>query len=449
MSTFFSSRPSWQLSRRTVLRGAGALIALPLLEAMAPRRARAQSTSPTRFFAFYVPCGMHMAAFTPSTLGALPTPGDLPPILAPLAGVIDDVNVISGLQNRAAFADGDGAGDHARGTGTFLTCTRLRKSDVEIENAISLDQVLADHLRRDGYDGLPSIELGCEGGGSTGNCDSGYSCAYSVNIAWSGPQSPLPKETDPRQAFDRLFGPGDSAQTAAEAEKRRRHKRSVLDVVRQDAARLQAKLGRADQAKLDEYLTGVRELERRIDDASRQSCGAQTRPEPFSGDTTSYVRAMLDLVVAGFACDRMRVATFMLGNGGSGRDYSFLGANTAHHEASHHQNDPVRLQQLQTIDTWEVEQLAYVIGRLRAFNEGEGTLLHHSTVFFSSEIEDGNSHYHGNLPVIVAGRAGGLITPGRHLSFPEVSTANLFSTVLQSFGAPTAFADSTGPLVLT
>ena len=444
-----TDRPSWALSRRTFLRGAGALLALPVLDAMAPSIARAQQQAPLRrFLGFYVPNGMHMAAFTPPTDGLLEA-SSLPSILQPLAPHLAHVTVVSGLENRAAFSGDDGAGDHARGTGTFLTAARLLKSDTTIRNAQSLDQALATHVRSQGFGGLSSLETGCEGGGSTGNCDSGYSCAYSVNIAWSGPQSPLPKETNPRAVFDRLFAGSDPAESAALSEKRRRRKQSVLDVVKGDAARLQAKLGRRDQQKLDEYMTGIREVERQVQSDAVSACVQPARPTGTPTDPTEYVRAMLDVVAAGYACDRIRVATFMLGNGGSGRNYSFIGQNTAHHEASHHQGDVAKHAQLAAIDRWEMEQLAYVTGRLGAIDEGNGqTALDTSLVVCGSEIEDGNSHSHANLPVVVVGHGGGAAPGGRHVRRTGAPIANLFSTVLQSFGAPTAFADSSGVLSL-
>jgi len=445
-----TDRPTWVLSRRTALRGLGALVALPVLEAMAPTMARAQAAADARrFIAFYVPNGMHMAAFTPPD-GALAA-ATLPRILQPLAPHIAHTTVVSGLENRAAFAGEDGPGDHARGTGTFLTCTRLLKSDTTIRNARSVDQALAAHLREAGFAGLTSLETGTEGGGSTGNCDSGYSCAYSVNISWSGPQAPVPKETNPRAVFDRLFAGIDPNEAAAETDKRKRRKLSVLDAVKQDADRLDSKLGARDRQKLDEYLTGVRELERRTESEAVVTCALPSRPSGPGANPTQHIQTMLDVIAAGVACDRVRVATFMVGNGGSGRNYSFIGQNTAHHEASHHQGDAARHAQLTEIGRYEVEQLAHLTAKLRAIDEGAGkTALDTSLVVFGSEIEDGNSHSHSNLPVVVMGHGGGAATGGRHIRSPRgTPIANLFSTVLSSFGAPTQFADSTGTLSLT
>ncbi|MDP2342148.1 MAG: DUF1552 domain-containing protein [Deltaproteobacteria bacterium] len=447
-----TDRPAWGLSRRTLLRsGLTTLIGLPVLEAMAPSIARAQANGQDplrRFMAFYLPNGMHMPSFTPSTEGAL---GTLPLILQPLESVKQHVTIVSGLENRAAFSGEDGPGDHARGTGTFLTVQRLLKSDVDIRNGLSVDQAMATHVRSRGFTGLSSLELGCEGGGSTGNCDSGYSCAYSVNVAWAGATSPLPKETNPRAVFDRLFAGQDPAASTAEREKQRRYKRSILDVVKGDAARLEAKLGSNDKQKLAEHLTGIRELELQLESGPVAACTPGERPAGVSGDVTAYVRSMLDLVVASFTCDRTRVATFMVGNGGSGRNFSFIGVNGAHHEISHHQSDPAKLRQLEQIDRWEMEQLAYVIGKLALVDDGNGTTaLDNTMIYCACEIEDGNTHNHRNLPVVVAGRAGGRINSGRHVRAPGRSVADLFLTGMQSMGmTSSSFADSSGPLVLT
>jgi hypothetical protein len=444
-----NGRPSWALSRRSALKGLGTLIALPLLDAM---QVRAQAAAPTtRFFAFYVPNGMRMSAWTPSSEGALNV-NALPPILAPLAaaGVATDVNVLSGVDNFAAFAQGDGPGDHARGTGCFLTANHLRKTEgADIDNGISVDQVIANAVR--GQTRFASLELGCEGGGSTGGCDSGYSCAYSRNISWSGPATPMPKEVNPRNAFDRLFAGVDATETAEARARRIRLKQSVLDYAKDDANRLKARLGTRDRAKLDEYLTGVRDIEQRLDGPAGAECVPPTRPDGVPGDTTAYVRLMLDIAATSFACDTTRVATFMLGNGGSGRSFPFLGVNDAHHEISHHQGDTAKEEKLQIIDTWEVEQLAYFLARLKGIEENGSNVLANSAVFFSSEIEDGNSHFHGNLPILVGGQGGGAWTSGRHIAFPDgTPIANLFLTFINACGAQaTSFGDDgTAPLTL-
>lgn len=430
------------LPRRTFLKGMGAAVGLPFLEAMAPRRVRAQEAArPLRFIAFYVPNGIHMPGWTPATTGALDV---LPPILSPLEPLKSDVLVLSGLRNYAAFAQGDGGGDHARGTSAFLTCAHPVKTEgADIHAGISVDQVAANAFATTTR--FASLELGCEGGDSVGNCDSGYSCAYARNISWASPTTPLGKETNPRAAFDRLFAGFDPTATAEQIAKRKAYRLSILDFVREDATSLSTKLGTTDRRKLDEYLTGVRAIEQRLQtlETSDGTCSPLERPLGVPNDTTQYVQTMLDIVATAFQCDLTRVATFMLGNGGSGRSYDFLGVPNAHHEVSHHQDDADKQAQLQTIDTWEVDQLRYLLSRLAALDEGGESVLHRSAVFFSSEIEDGDSHSHANLPVLLAGQAGGAFQTGRHVRVTQDEpVANLFISILNAVGVPTtSFGD--------
>lgn len=434
-----------RLSRRTFLRGAGAMVALPFLEAMWPRSARAQAAATAkRFIAWYVPNGIEMPGWTPATTGASYA---MTPILTPLASLRSEVLVLSGLANLNARATVPG--DHARGTGSFLTARSVRRTDgSDIENGISLDQRIAQFVG--GTTTLPSLQLGAESGGSTGNCDSGYSCAYSRNVSWAGPQTPLAKETDPVSAFERLFQGTDTTLTAEERERRRVERLSVLDAVAEDARRLRLELGGDDRHKLDEYLAGVRELELRVASASGGSCEA-TAPE----DPTNFrerVRAMTDLIVIALRCDATRVVTFMQGNAGSNQTFPWLGVLDGHHQVSHHQNDATNLASLRSINTWEIEQLAYLLQQLAANAEPSGgTLLDSSIVFFSSEIEDGDAHRHTNLPVLVAGRGGGALAPGRHVRLTNnTPIANLYLTFLRAFGIQDATfgADGTSPLTI-
>lgn len=432
-----------KLSRRLFLGGVGATLALPFLDSALPRRARSQAMKPpTRLLAYYVPCGIRMEHWTPKSQG----PGyDLPPILAPLASVQAQVSVLTGLANRPARPDG--AGDHASGTGAFLTCSHPHKTEgADIANGISLDQQLASSLG----DATPlrSLQVGIDGGGSAGGCDSGYSCAYARNVSWSGPATPLPKLTDPRTVYDRLFAGFDAQQSQAELQRRVRQNSSLLDYVLADAQALDPRLGQTDRRKLDEYMTGVRELELRLKSAaSGPSCDPGPRP---ASDLAfpEHVRLMTDLMVLAFECDVTRFTTFMLGNGGSGRSYDFLGVAGGHHEISHHQGDLGKRDNLTTIGTWEVEQFVYLLQRMQAIDEGGQSMLANSVLFFSSEIEDGDSHSHFNMPILLAGGAGGAFTQGKHIAFPsEPSVGNLFVSILQAFGLPdTSFGDGTAPL---
>lgn len=433
-----------KLSRRALLGGAGAVLALPFLESALPRPVRAQNAAPPlRFLAYYVPCGIRMQHWTPSTTG---TGYDLPLILEPLAGVQEHVSVLSKLANRPARPDGPG--DHASGTGAFLTCAHPRKTEgADIQNGISLDQYMANALGDDTT--LRSLQLGIDGGSSAGGCDSGYSCAYARNVSWSGPATPLPKLTDPAIVFDRLFAGFDSQASAQELARRQRQSSSLLDYVRADATALSGKLGMSDRAKLDEYLTGVRELEQRIMSGSNgPMCDPGMRPTTDLS-YPEHVKVMSDLMVLAMQCDVTRFTTFMIGNAGSNRGYDFLGVTGGHHELSHHGGDAAKLDALTTIGTWEVEQFAYLIDRMSKVDEGGESLLDHSVVFFSSEIEDGDSHSHFNMPILLAGKGNGAFTPGRHVVFDgEPSVGNLFVSILNAFGMDDATFgdDGMGPL---
>ncbi len=450
------SRPRCALSRRAALRGGlSTLIALPFLEAMAPSSARAQAVDPVkRFLAFYLPNGLWMPSFTPSTTGPLDAAA-LPLLLEPLAPIASRVSVVSGLHNVAVDNGSDPAGPHARGTASFLTGASVLASESTLRNGVSVDQRIADAQAAAGFRGLRSLELGCERGGALGTCDAGYSCAYQVNIAWSGAQSPLPKETNPRAVFDRLFTAAEIVGTPEDRARQRRARHSILDVVRGDATRLHARLGHGDRQKLDEHLTGLRELERRIDDDGVLPDSCVTGDVPVdvdidaaavdaAFDVTAYVRTMLDLAVASFACDRTRVVTFMLGNGGSPRSYGFLGVDGQHHGISHR---PRLFEQLQQINRWEIEQVAYLIDKLANVADGDGvSVLDNSFVYAASELSDGATHDRNNLPIILAGGAAGL-SHGAHQQAGDRPVADLLLTALRSCGVRTpSFADSTGSL---
>ena len=440
----------WQMSRRTFLGGAGAAIALPFLESFAPAGWRRQAlamesgTPPMRMLYYYVPCGIHMASWTPA--GAGPE-WELTHILEPLEPVKPQVSVITGLDNHPAKPDGPG--DHASGTGAFLTGAHPFKTEgADIRNGVSVDQVAAERLAAQTR--FPSLQLGLEGGASVGGCDSGYSCAYSRNISWAGPATPLPKMTSPDLVFDRLFGGFDPAADAAESERRRLFRQSVLDTALADANALHARLSSSDQAKLDEYLTGVRALEQQIENL--EDAPVCLPPEFPDGDIDipAHIDVMTKLMVTAFECDITRITSFMFANAGSNRFYDFLGVSGGHHDISHHQNDPEKHAMLEVIDRWEIEQFSALLQAMSQVEEADGTtMLDNSLVFFSSEIEDGNRHGHTNLPILLAGGAGGAFTPGSHHIYdddPPIS--NLFVSILHMFGVEVeTFGDEgTGPL---
>ena len=433
-----------RLSRRTFLGGAGAMVALPFLDSLSPSLARAADNTgpPQRLLYYYVPNGMHMPAWTPTQVG---TGYDLPPILAPLAPVQNYVNVITGLENFPA--NPDGPGDHAAGTGSFITCFHVNKTEgSDIENAISADQVAAQALG--GATLFPSLQLGTDGGASTGGCDSGYSCAYSRNISWAGPQTPLPKTVNPRLLFDRLFGGYDAAASQAEQDKRRRYRLSVLDYVLKDAESLKLKLGATDRQKMSDYLDAVRELEKRVTETvAAPLCDVMTAPEG-SWSVQERIELFDELMVLAFQCDQSRIISFMNGNAGSNRVHDFLGISEGHHEISHHQSIQSNFDKLEIIDTWEVERLSQLLQRMASVEEEDGsTMLDNTLVFFSSEIEDGNSHSHSNMPILLCGRGGG-VTSGRHIVYDNNQpVANLLLDMLQRYGVDVdSFGDSTGPI---
>jgi hypothetical protein len=418
-----------RLSRRALLGGAAAAVALPVLRSLVPRSARAHAATgrPRRVMAFYVPDGIHMADWTPAQTGAS---YPMPPILASLAPLRDRLLVLSGLDNRPGRPDQ--IGDHASGTGAYLTCTHVRKSETEIVAGISMDQVAANHFAATSPTRFPSLQLGTDGGSNGGNCDNGYSCAYIRNISWSGPSSPMPKMVSPRAVFELLFAGSDPAESAADAERRRAYKASVLDQVLDEADDVRRRLGHSDREKLDEYLTGVRELELRVQDPAAL-CPVTAAPAA-DPDFPTRTRQMLDLMALAVQCDLTRVMTFMIGNGGDNRAFPFLGISEGHHQLSHHQGNAANFPKLSKICAWEVEQLAYFLTRLDAIDDGEDrTALDNSLVFFSSEIEDGNSHAHTNLPVLVAGGGSGAMVTGQHLQFDR-PLADLFITMLRSVG---------------
>jgi Protein of unknown function (DUF1552) len=431
------------LSRRTFLGGAGVMVSLPFLEAMLPRRAHAVgSPAAQRLLVFYVPNGIHMPAWTPTTTG----PGfALPPILQPLAELQSELLVVTGLGNAPGLPDG--FGDHAAGASAFLTCTHVTKSETDITNGTSMDQLYAQHIGTQTV--IPSMQLGVEGGGNTGNCDSGYACAYTRNISWEG-NTPLSKITSATTAFDLLFAGFDPGATAQELALRKANRMSVLDHTLGDAKALGMQLGTTDRIKLEQYFDSVRDLEQKVQaDDLALACEPGAPPgEPE--DVTSHVRVMCDLMVKAFECDRTRTITFMMAGAASQRTFGFLGYPNAHHLYSHHADDPASLAALQAIDTWEMEQLAYLLGRMASVIEVDGsTLLDGSIVYCSSEIEDGNSHSHFNLPVLLAGRGGGVIDAGRHVIHDGVPLANLYLSLLQGLGVEIgSFGDSSGTIPL-
>ncbi|MFO0953174.1 MAG: DUF1552 domain-containing protein [Isosphaeraceae bacterium] len=445
---------SWQISRRTVLRGVGAAVALPWLEAMAPAAdlagAATKATTPLRMAFLYVPNGVHMEAWKPEKEGS---DFELPDILKPLQPFKDELLVLSGLAQDTAYAHGDGPGDHARSLACFLTGAHPLKTDgANIKAGISVDQVAADKVGK--ATRFASLELGIDRGAQSGNCDSGYSCAYSSNISWRSPTTPMAKEVNPRLVFDRLFASQARTGTAAERARRDLYRRSILDFVAEDASQLRNRLGMTDRRKLDEYLTAVREIEQRVARAESQSepdpglTRDIKRPSGIPQDNKEHLRLMADLLVLAFQGDLTRVSTFMFANEGSNKSYSFIGVPDGHHDLSHHGGDPKKHAKIQKINTFHIEQLAYMLGKMKTIREGDGTLLDHVMVVYGSGIGDGNRHNHNDLPVLVAGRGGGTLKTGRHLVYERNTPLNnLYVSMLDRVGVKLdRLGDSTGRL---
>lgn len=435
------------LSRRTVLKGIGAAIALPWLEAMGPvaswaAPAKGTAPAPNRMAFLYVPNGKNMVDWTPTKDG----PGfELTPILKPLEGVKDYLNVLTGLTADKARAHGDGGGDHARALAAFLTGCQPRKTDgTDIRAGVSVDQVaaarLADQVR------LASLEIGCEHGAMAGNCDSGYSCVYSSTMSWKSATQPLPKEVNPKLVFERLFGGPDKDRAKRDAQRK-----SVLDFVREDAGDLTKKLGVTDRRKLDEYFGSIRDIEQRIERAAKLppvKAPEGVKPTGTPAKYEDHLRLMADLMVLAFQADITRVVTFVFANEGSNKPYPFIGVSEGHHDLSHHGNDLKKKAKIRDINTFHVKQLAYLLGKLKATPEGAGNLLDHSMIVYGSGNSDGNAHNHDDLPVLLAGRGCGTIRTGRHLRYAkETPLNNLWVSMLDRLNVKVAaLGDSTGAL---
>jgi hypothetical protein len=446
------------LPRRTFLRGVGATLALPFLDAMRPIHSRLlangdPSGPPIRLGYIYTPNGIVGACdksprpfmWTPKTAGA---GFEFSPTMKALEPFRDQINVFSGLAQVTGRALGDGPGDHARATATFLTGVHPYKTGgADFRLGISADQIAAKALGN--YTQLASLELGLEAQPLAGNCDSGYTCAY-MSMSWRGPNNPLPAEINPRVVFERLFGDGDSTDPVARAARLEKQK-SVLDFVAGSLSRLQHRLGTGDRAKIDEYFDAVRDIERRVALAESQNVALPflDRPGAVPDDYLQYSKLMIDMMVVAWQTDMTRVSSFMLGRDGSNRAYREIGISDGHHSISHHQGDGDRLDKLIKIDELHVGLFAYLLKKLQETPDGNGTLLDHSLILFGSSISESNIHTHDDLPIVLAGTAQGRIKGNRHLVYPkETPLNNLFLNMFDLAGLPhvDGFGDSTGRL---
>ena len=451
-----SSGRSALLSRRTMLKGLGVSMALPMLDAMLPgvgTNAIAQtagagtSAAPTRMAMIFTPNGVNYEHWLPQGEGKR---YELSPTLKPLDDVRKHINVMTGLTLDKARANGDGPGDHARSSATFLTGRQARKtSGNDIKLGISVDQFAAQQVGEETL--LPSLELGTEPGRRAGNCDSGYSCAYSTNVAWADEDTPMPKMINPAQVFGQLFGDVDKLNAAAEQEEHARRRSSILDYVMHDTQRLERKLGQADRNKIDEFQTSIREIERRIQQARKGGeVEAPDMPAPAGVPTklSEHVDLMYDLMLLAFRMDLTRVSTFMVGNGGSNRRFEELGIREGHHSLSHHRGKADMVEKIRKIDRFYTERFARFVQKLSETPDGDGTLLDHSMVLYGSGICDGNRHNHENLPIVMAGRANGSIDTGRLINYKrDTPLCNLYLSMLDRAGCDVeSFGDGTGRL---
>ena len=448
----------FSLSRRRFLRGVGACLALPAFESLLPSAVRAAAPAaggaavspggaPIRMAYVYFPNGAHQTNWWPQGEGK---DFELGATMQPLTGLKHRLQVLGGLDHVNATPGPDGAGDHARASGTFLTGVRVRKTaGADIQAGLSIDQAVANQVGH--FTRFPSLELTCDAVRKSGSCDSGYSCAYQYNLAWRSASTPVAPEPNPRLLFERLFGEGSPGQRKANLLQRQEEQRSILDFVRDDAQALTGELGKRDQQKLDEYLTSVREVEKRLEQADRF---AEKTPDP-SIDTPpgippsfqEHIRLMYSMMVLAFQTDSTRIATFLLANEGSNRAFPEIEISEGHHYLSHHRNNEEMMDKIAQIDLWYMRQFAWFLEQLEATKDLDGrSLLENSMIVYGSGNADGNRHTHVNLPVILAGGGGGTLTPGRYVDFDSVPMSNLLLSMADRMGATNiaSLGDSTG-----
>ncbi|HAB16706.1 MAG TPA: DUF1552 domain-containing protein [Verrucomicrobiota bacterium] len=448
------------LSRRHFLRGLGTCIALPAFTSLRPttllgaetastaKLATTATGAPLRSAFVFFPNGAIPSAWWPQAAGS---DFEVSTTLKPLETHRQHWQLLGELDHKAAEAGPDGGGDHARGNGVFLTGVRLKKSATDIHAGVSIDQVMANqvgHLTR-----FPSLELTCDAGRSSGACDSGYACAYQHNLSWSSATTPKSPEANPRMAFERLFGEGPPGQRTENLKRRQQEQRSVLDFVLADARAMERRLSSNDKDKLDQYLTGVREIETRIENAERfgdvKDPGVET-PHGIPSDYGQHLQLMYDLLVLAFQTDSTRIATLLLAHDGSNRSFPDIGIPEGHHDLSHHFNSEEKIKKVAEIDLWYAKQFAKFVEKLQNTKDVDGqSLLHNSMIIYGGGNADANRHTHSNLPIILAGAGGGTLTPGRYVKHGSVPTTNLFLSLADRMGLQELerFGDSTGRLV--
>ncbi len=459
------------LSRRALLRGAGVTLALPFLESVAPRGLRAaEPTAPVRLMYWFIPNGILYNQWIPKVVGAL-DPAAAPASLVPLAtaGVLGDVNILSGVDNLCGYPEA--VGDHATGASAMLTCAPAKKVIDGVELGISVDQVAAAALGA--KTPRPSLELGMAKSGGVGDCDSGYACAYAQSLSWSDKTTPRPKRTDPKDAWLWLLGTEDASLTVEQRERMRRGDKSVLDYLVTEASGLSPKLTSEDRIKLDQYLTSVRTVEKQLDSAAVPLECQNAAPPVNSTDYIKRLGAMMDVMEFAYRCDLTRVISFGLGNAFGPGPMPWIEIGDDYHALTHRMTEPGVPEQVAKCILWEVEQIGVFLKRLKAMPEGDHNVLYNTAMFVSSDVGEGGPHNHDNMACLLAGNAGGAITSGRHIAYkPEDPNArslarrrtavdraaglkipnsnrmaNVHLSLLQAAGVPaTSFADSTGPI---
>ncbi len=436
------------LSRRTILRGLGAAIALPALDAMAPalKSSTLPGGRPNRMGFVYVPNGINKEHWTPDYAGAFQ--GELPRVIRPLEPFQDRMTMLSNLTNNGGRAWLDGAGDHGRCCGAYLTGVHPLKSSDNILSGVSCDQIVADEVGR--RTRFPSLELGIEDARQAGNCDSGYSCAYTNNLAWRSETQPMPPVLNPRELFERLFGK-DAHLSPEERAQRGRFRKSILDFVSEDTRKLRGDLGPTDQRKLDEYMSSIREIERQIQRAEAQNDQIDpglNKPYGVPADFAEHFKLMTDMMTVALQADLTRVFTFLVTREGSSRPYREIGIPDGHHPLTHHRGEPDWIEKVTQINTYHVEQFAKWVKKLSETEEGDSTLLDNSMIVYGAGLGDGNKHTHEDLPTIIMGSGAGTIKPGRRVVYRrETPIANLYLSMMDRMGVRSEnFGDSTGRL---
>ncbi|HTW66895.1 MAG TPA: DUF1552 domain-containing protein [Bryobacteraceae bacterium] len=440
----FLSRIS--LPRRSFLRGFGATLALPLLDAMTPAFAATKKAIPRLGF-MYIPNGVNLAQWTPSGAG---TDFAFSPTLSALEPFRDHVTVLSGLAHHCADRMNDGSGDHSRAAGAFLSgCHAKRTEGADLYLGITADQIAAKSLGKDNL--LPSLELKLDDSDLDPLCDEGYTCAYMNTFSWSSATTPLPMENNPRLVFQRLFGEGQNAKDRLTQTK---EDQSILDAVTGSMQRLESSLGPADRRRVDQYLTSIREVEVRLQrieahNAESTTLGPSgTRPLGIPDNFEDHIHLMFDLQVLAFQADITRITTLMIGREEGGRSYPQAGVPEGHHSISHHDNNPEKLAKLAKIDAYHVKQMGIFLGKLKQTQDGEATLLDNSMIVYGGGISNGNMHNHEHLPIVLAGGGAGQLKGGRHIVYKQdTPMSNLLRSVLDKAGVHTdTLGDATGML---